>query len=153
NGLVDGVGRAGTFHHVIDTLAAVEALDGLDDVFIADVDHVIGAKLATDFEAIVASPGQDHRLRAQGFGNRNAKEPDRPGTGNDNALAGDEPAEFGEAVHRGAGGDDERRLFVRHGVRNHNQRVDVVDLVFAETAVGRETVGAVALVEVAVIKA
>ena len=57
------------------------------------------------------------------------------------------------AVHRGAGGDDQRRLLVRHGVGNGDQRVDVVDLIFAEAAVGGEAVGAVALVDLAVIEA
>ena len=88
-----------------------------------------------------------HRLR-----HRDAEQPDRPRPGDDDALAGDEPAQFGEPVHRGARRHHQRRLLVRHRVRNGDQRVDVVDLVFAEAAVGGEAVGAVALVDVAVIE-
>jgi hypothetical protein len=80
------------------------------------------------------------------------KKADRAGASDDDALAGDETAQLGEAVHRGAGGHHQRRLLVRHGVGNGDQRVDVVDLVFAEAAVGSEAVGAVALVDVAVIE-
>jgi hypothetical protein len=42
---------------------------------------------------------------------------------------------------------------VRHRVRNGDQRIDVVDLIFAEAAVGGETVGAMPLVDIAVIEA
>ena len=87
------------------------------------------------------------------LGHRDAEKPDRPRPDDDDALAGDEAAEFGQPVHRGAGGHDQRRLLVRHGVGNGDQRVDVVDLVFAEAAVGGEAVGAVALVDVAVVEA
>src|SRR5207342_1170214 len=79
--------------------------------------------------------------------------PDRAGAGDHDALARNQPAELGQAVHGRAGGDDQRRLLVRHLVRDRYQRVDVVDLVFAETAVGGEAVGAVAFVDVAVVEA
>ena len=46
-----------------------------------------------------------------------------------------------------------RRLLVRHRFGNGDHGVDVVDLVFAEAAVGGEAVGAVALVDVAVVEA
>ena len=87
------------------------------------------------------------------FATATPSRPIGPGPGHDDALAGDEPAELGQAVHRGAGGDDQRRLLVRHRVGDRDQRVDVVDLVLAEAAVGGEAVGAVALVDVAVIEA
>ena len=114
---------------------------------------MIGAELEADLEAVVARPGEDHRLGAHGLGYRHAEQPDRAGAGHHDAFAGHEAAELGQAVHGGAGGDDERRLFVRHRVRNGHERVDVVDLVFAEAAVGGEAVGAVALVDVAVVQA
>ena len=69
------------------------------------------------------------------------------------AFAGDQAAELGQCIHRGAGGDDKRSLLVRHLVGNGDQRIDIVDLVFAETAIGGEPVGAMALVDVAVIEA
>src|SRR5229473_2714987 len=61
--LVDRIGRARAFDHVIDALAAVELLDRLDDVgLFADVDDVVGAELAPDLEAVVAGAREDHRL-------------------------------------------------------------------------------------------
>ena len=90
---------------------------------------------------------------AERLGDRDAEQADRAGAGDHHALARHQPAELGQAVHRGAGGDDERRLLVRHRVGDRDQRVDVVDLVFAEAAVGGEAVGAVALVDVAVVEA
>ena len=91
-------------------------------------------------------------MRAERLRHRNAEQADRAGAGHHHALARHEPAEFGQAVHRGAGGDDQRRLLVRHRIGDRDQRVDVVDLVFAEAAVGGEAVGAVALVDVAVVE-
>ena len=91
-------------------------------------------------------------MGAHRLGDRDAEQPDRAGAGDHDALARDQPAELGQAVHGGAGGDDQRRLLVRHVVGDRDQRVDVVDLVFAEAAVGGEAVGAVALVDVAVIE-
>ncbi len=139
--------------HVVDALAAVEPAHRLDRVLLlADVDDVVGAELAPDLESVVARAGEDHRLGAERLGDRDAEQPDRAGAGDHHALARHQPAELGEAVHGGAGGDDQRRLLVRHRVGDGNQRVDVVDLVFAEAAVGGEAVGAVALVDVAVVE-
>ena len=92
-------------------------------------------------------------MRAHRLGDRDAEQPDRAGAGHHHALARDQAAEFGQAVHRGAGGDDQRRFLVRHVVGDRDQRVDVVDLVLAEAAVGGEAVGAMALVDVAVVQA
>ena len=113
---------------------------------------MVGAELEPDLEAVVARAGEDDGMGAHRLRHRDAEEPDRAGAGDHDALARDEPAELGEPVHRGAGGDDERRLLVRHLVGNGDEGVDVVDLVFAEAAVGREAVGAVALVHVAVVE-
>src|SRR5690606_18705663 len=87
----------------------------------------------------------------EGLGDGSTEEADRAGAGDDDALARDEAAEFGQAVHRGAGGDDEGRLLVAHLVGDGDQGVDVVDRVFGKAAVGGEAVGAVALVDVTVV--
>src|SRR5262245_27975554 len=150
--LVDGVGRARALEYVVDTLAAVELAHRRDRILAPDVDDVVGTELAADLEAVVARAGEDDRMRAERLRDGNAKEPDRAGAGDHHALARDQAAELGEPVHRGAGGDHQRRLLVRHRVGNGNQRVDVVDLIFAEAAVGGETVGAVTLVHVAVVE-
>src|SRR5262249_7180455 len=150
--LVDAVGRARALEHVVDALAAVEPPHRRDCVLPRDVDDVVGTELAADLEPVVARAGEDDRLRAERLRDGNAEEPDRAGAGDHDALARDQAAELGEPVHRGAGGDHQRRLLVRHRIGNGNQRVDVVDLVFAEAAVGGETVGAVAFVHVAVVE-
>src|SRR5215468_9185658 len=150
--LVDGVGRARALEHVVDALAAVEPPHRRDCVVPRDVDDVVGTEFTTDLEPVVARAGEDDRLRAERLRDGNAEEPDRAGAGDHDALARDQAAELGEPVHRGAGGDHQRRLLVRHRVGNGNQRADVVDLIFAEAAVGGETVGAVAFVDVAVIE-
>src|SRR6516225_5204281 len=150
--LVDGVGRARAFEHVVDALAAVELAYRRDRVLPPDVDDVVGTELAADLEAVVARAGEDDRMRAERLRDGNPEEPDRAGAGDHDALARDQPAELGEPVHRGAGGDHQRCLLVRHRVGNGNQRVDVVDLILAEAAVGGETVGAVAFVDVAVVE-
>ena len=106
-----------------------------------------------DLQAVVARAGEDHRLRAERLGDGDAEQADRARAGHDHALARHQAAELGQAVHGRAGGDDEGRLLVRHVVGDGDQRVDVVDLVFAETAIGGEAVGAVALVDVAVVEA
>src|SRR6516225_9973582 len=150
--LVDGVGRARALEHVVDALAAVELAHRRDRVLAPDVDDVVGTELAADLEAVVARAGEDDRLRAERLRDGNAEEPDRAGAGDHDALARDQPAELGEPVHGGAGGDHQRRFLVRHRVGNGNQRVDVVDLIFAEAAVGGETVGAVTFIDVAVVE-
>jgi hypothetical protein len=67
-------------------------------------------------------------------------------------ITGDETAEFGQPVHRRACGHDQRRFLIRHRVGNGDQRVDVVDLILAEAAIGGEAVGAMALIDIAVIE-
>ena len=76
-----------------------------------------------------------------------------PGPMTTTRLAGDDPAHHVEAVHRGPGRDDQCRLRVGHVVGDVDHRVDVVDGVFGEPAIGAEAVGAVALLAVAVIEA
>ena len=113
---------------------------------------MVGAELAPDLEPVVARAGEDDGMGAERLRHRDAEQPDRAGAGDHHALARHQPAELGEPVHGGAGGDHQRRLLVRHRVGNGDQRVDVVDLIFAEAAVGGEAVGAVALVDLAVVE-
>ena len=151
--VVDRVRRGGTFEHVVETVSAGETPDRLDRILPAYVDHVVGAELAADLQAVVARAGEDHRSGAQCLGDGDPEQADRAGAQHRHAFAGDEPTQFGEPVHRRAGGDDQCRLLVRHVVRDRDERVDVIDLIFAKAAVGGKAVGAVALVAVAVIEA
>src|SRR6185312_15988786 len=105
------------------------------------------------FETAVAGAGQDHRLRAQRLGDTHSHQADRPGAGDHDGFAGDDAAHHVEAVHRGPGSDDQGRLLVAHVVGDMNHRIDVVDRVFGEPAIGAETVGAVPLLAPAVIEA
>ena len=97
-------------------------------------------------------PVRDHRLRAQRLGDRHAEQPDRPRSGHDDAFACDKAAEFRQPIHRRTGGDDQGRLLVRHLVGDADQRVDAVDGVFRKAAVSRKAVGAMSLVDIAVIQ-
>src|ERR1700722_1563472 len=54
-----------------------------------------------------------------------ASSPIGPGADHDHALAGYQPAQFGQSVHRCPGGDDEGCLRIAHGVGHPRQRVDV----------------------------
>ena len=101
----------------------------------------------------MAGAGQDHRLGAQRLGDADAHQPDRSRTGYHDPLAGDDPAHHVETVHRGAGGDDQRRLLVAHVVGDMDHRIDVVDRVLGEPAIGAEAVGAVSLLAPAIIEA
>ncbi len=114
---------------------------------------MVGAELLADLEPVVARAGQDHRLRANRLGHGHADQADGARAGHDHAFARDKAAKFGEPIHRGARRDDQRGLFVRHVVVDMHQRVDVVHLVFAEAAIGGETIGPVALVDVTVVLA
>src|SRR6516162_7464007 len=87
--LVDGVGRARALEHVVDALAAVELAYRRDRVLPPDVDHVVGTELAADLEAVVARAGEDDGMRAERLCDRDAKEPDRAGAGDHDALARD----------------------------------------------------------------
>ncbi len=114
---------------------------------------MVGAELFAECEPRVAGSGQDHRVGAERLGDRDSEQADRPRPGDDDAFAGNQPAEHIEPVHRGAGGNDEGRLLVAHIVRHMDQSVDVVDRILGEAAVGGEAVGAMALGEIAVIEA
>src|SRR5262249_31045890 len=75
------------------------------------------------------------------------------GPGYAHTFTGDQAAELGERIHRGPGGNDKRALLIRHFIGNWDQGIDVVYLIFAEAAVGRESVRTVTFVNVAVIEA
>src|SRR5229473_8533173 len=100
--LVHGIGRARAFEDVVDALAAVERLHRRHHVrLLADVDDVVGAELAPDREPVVAGAGENDGIGAHRLGDRDAKQPDRTRTGDDDALARNEPAELGQPVHGG----------------------------------------------------
>ncbi len=151
--LIDAVGCGRTLDHIVDTLAAHDLVYRLDRVFLAYIDDMVGTQLLADFKPVVAGAGQDNRLRTHRLGHGHAHQADGAGSGNDHAFTGNQSAQFGEAIHGSAGSYHQRRLFVRHVVIDVYQRVDVVDLVFAETAVGGEAVGPMALVHVTIVLA
>src|SRR4029077_16018167 len=109
-------------------------------------------ELLAYFQAVVGGAREDHRVGTKRLLDRHRHQTNRAWAGNPNALTSDKTAEFRQRIHRRAGGDDESALFIGHLVRNRYKRVDGVDLVFAETAVGGEPIGAVALVYIAVIE-
>ena len=150
---IEPVRRTGAFDDIVDTFAAGQFAHLRHDVLVAHVDHVIGTQLFADFKPVVARAGQDHWLGAQRLGNGGAHQADRPRSGNDNAFAGDQAAKLGQAVHRRARGDDQCRLFVGHGVVDMDQGIDVVHGVFSKAAIGGEPVGAMPLVNVAIVLA
>ena len=82
-----------------------------------------------------------------------ASSPIGPGPDHDHAFAGDQPAQFGQAIHRRAGGDDQRRFGIAHGVGHPRQRVDVIDGIFGKAAIGGKAVGAMAFSGFAVVEA
>src|ERR1044071_6874124 len=114
---------------------------------------MIGAEAPAHFEAAVARAGEDHRLRPQGFGDSDPHQPDWARPYDDDAFSGNHAAHDVEPIHRGAGGDDERRLGVAHSVRNVRQRVDAADHIFGEAAIGAETIRAMSFRAIAVIQA
>src|SRR3569833_1361276 len=151
---VDRVWSTRALDHVIDTLAAVEFARLGNNVFlVVHIDDVIRTQLLADLKAIVARAGENDRLCAERLGNRDAQQADRARTRDDNALASNEAAKFGQAIHRGACRYDQRRLYIRHRVGDTHERIDVVDGVFGEATIGGETIGAMPLVEVAVVQA
>ena len=108
---------------------------------------MVGAELTPDFETVVGDAGQDHRHGAERLGDRDAEQADRPGADHRHALAGDQSAQFGQPVHRGAGGDDQRPFLVGHLVGEPTSVLMWLTAYSAEPAVGGEAVGAVALVD------
>jgi hypothetical protein len=90
---------------------------------------------------------------AKRLGNGHRKQADRTGAYHDNAFPCDEPAEFGQAVHGGAGGDHKRRFRVAHGAGHSRQRVDVVHGIFGEPAIGGEAIGAMTLLGFPIVEA
>ena len=127
--------------------------DDIDGVFFGDIDDAVRAQFLADRQALVARSRQDHGACAERLCNGYREQPDRAGADDHDAFTGNQPAEFGEAVHRRSGRYDERGFGVAHGVGHPRQRVDVVDGVFGEPAVGREAVGAVTLLGLSIVEA
>jgi hypothetical protein len=65
--------RTGTFDHIVGAEPPVSRRTASTGVFLLHVDHVIGAKLSTDLEPIVAGAGQNHRLRAERLRDRDTE--------------------------------------------------------------------------------
>src|SRR5271165_7196316 len=152
-GLVEGVRRARAFEYVLHSLAMGDPLDRLDRILAVDVDGFVRTEPFAHLEPPLAGAGQDHRLCAQRLSDADTHQSDRTGASDDNRLARNDPTHNVEAVHRGPGGDDQCRLLVAHVVGDMDHRVDVVDRIFGETAVGAEAVGAMPLLAPAVIEA
>ena len=72
----------------------------------------------TDLQPVVPRADQDHRRGAQRLGHRHRQQTDGAGADHHDAFARHQPAKFGEPVHRGSGGDDQRRLLVAHLIGN-----------------------------------
>ena len=153
NGLVDRRFRAGAFNHIVGADPAGELPDDVDRVLVADIDDAVGAQFLADRKPLVAGSCQHHRARAECLGHGHRKEPDWAGTNHHDALAGHQSAEFGEAVHRGAGGNDQRRFRIGHGLGHGDDRIDVIDCVFGKAAVGRKAVGPMPLLGFPVVEA
>ncbi len=125
----------------------------LDGVFLADVDHVVRAQFESQVQPRVACPREDHGLGAEGLPDGDPHQADRAGAGDDEAFPRDQAAQDVQAVHGRAGGDDQRGLCIAHLIGHVNQSVDVVDGVLGKAAVGRESVGPVPFLVVAVVQA
>jgi hypothetical protein len=106
-----------------------------------------------DREALVACSGQDHGACAQGLCDGDGEQSNGTGADDDHAFTGNQPAKFGQAVHRGPCGDDKRGFRVAHRVRHPHERVDVIDRVLGKATVGRKAVGAMALLRFPIIEA
>ena len=66
--LVQRIGRTRAFEHILHALAAGQAPDCLDRVFVGDIDDFVGTEPLTDLEPSVAGAGQNYRLSAKSFG-------------------------------------------------------------------------------------
>ena len=152
DGLIDRRLTAGTINDIVGALGPDDLLDPCHDVFVARVYGVICAEFQTNLVAVLAGSDQHHRTGAQRFCNRNRQKPDWPRSDHHHALAGNQTAKFGEAVHRCPCRDHQRRLGIRHVVGTLDHRIDVVDGIFGEPAIGREAVGAMPLVSLAVVE-
>ena len=153
DGLIDGGFGTGTLDHIIRADPAGELFDHIDRILLGDIDDAVRAQLLADREALVARSSQDDRACSQRLGNGDSQEPDRTRADHDHAFAGNQATQFGQAVHRGPGGDDQCCFRIAHRVRHPRQRVDMVDGVFGETTIGGETVGAMTLVGFSVVEA
>jgi hypothetical protein len=144
-GVVDGVGRARALEHVVARLAAGDSRTASTASSLRHVDDVVGAELRPILRRLSRVPVRITGWRRAPWP-RHAHQADRARAHDHHALAGDQPAELGQPVHRGAGGDDQRRLLVAHVVGDMTSVLMLLTCVFAEAAVGGEAVGAVALV-------
>jgi hypothetical protein len=66
-------------------------------------------------------------------------------------LSRNQSAEHVEPVGSRSGSDDQRRQLIAQRVGDTNERVDVIDRILREAAVGREAIGTMSFVELAVV--
>jgi hypothetical protein len=153
DGLIDRRFVAGAFDHIVGADAAGKLPDDLDGILVVDIDDTISAEFLADRQPSVARSRQDHRTCAERLGYGHCEQSDRPRADHHDALTGHQPSQFSQAIHRRAGGDDQRCLGIAHGIGHSRQRVDMIDGIFGEAAVRREAVGAMALLGLSVIQA
>src|SRR4029077_9816758 len=98
--IIDRGGRCRAFDDIVDALAAVQLLHfGHDIGRLANVDHRVGAELLADFQTVVARACEYHRLGTERFGHSHRHQADRAWAGDADALAGHNPAKFGQRIH------------------------------------------------------
>src|SRR5690606_4988263 len=122
-------------------------------IFVAHVYHEIRAQLLADLQAAGPRAGQDPGTGTEGPCHRCVPPAYPSGTGHHDTSSAHQTATLPQPVHRGTGGHHQRRFLVGHGIVHMNQRVDIVDRVLGKAAIGGEAVGAMTLVDVAVVLA
>ena len=153
DGVVNGVWSTGTLEDVVDPAATAKLGYSLVDGLAAGIDDMIRTELASDLETLVDEVCQDHRVCAKRFGHGDSEQPDRACARDYDALAGDEPAEDVEPIHRRAGCDDKRCSLVTHAFGHSYKCVDVVDGILRKRTVRRVTVRTMTFIVIAIVLA
>src|SRR5258706_1733456 len=107
---------------------------------------MIGTKALAQGQTILARAHENNGCGPKRLGHPNREQPDRPRPDHHDLFAREKPPELDEAVHRWRGTPRERGLFVRHSIGYAHERIYMIDRVLCEPTVGREAIGAVALV-------
>src|SRR3979409_704128 len=92
-------------------------------------------------------------LAPRAFATATARSPIGPGPMTTTLSPATSPPASGQAVHGGPRGDDKRGFRIAHRIGYSRQRIDMVDRVFGETAIGREPVGAVTFIGISIVNA
>src|SRR5258708_38260367 len=114
---------------------------------------MIGTKAFAEAKSILARAHENNGRGPERLGHPHREQPDRPRPDHHDLFAREKPAELDEAIHRRTGSHRERGLFVRHMIGHAHKRIYMIDRVLREATVGREAVGAVALVMFSVVLA